>query len=783
MQCSYRWQPHLPFFPVTLPFESWAERYNYNFHSLPIVRASPTSWTLDIKVADHWSSQVRVFSQVLRELRGSLAMAPMSVDYVPDIREHDIYRPFESEEKARRACWYYRTLVFCMFAEFAYVAAGRKNWREKLIALNLEKCLGLNEGWIDEVDNILCDFRYTKRAGVIIDISSHHLLPTTLRYHKNGVPVLMEFGRVLFHDAEENPQLPSFLTSDVLNDRDYTMQSDWPNRSVLIERTKQLLLKSYPHRLGSSEVPRRPVVEELGGNVHKRPATTPWINPSTHEPADYINVSEPTPANPRRSAEHIKWIEFLDRRREVNRKRELNETPVEKQRRESRLRDSIKINQIHSSLPSKKSKVYQWVEEDSQVGECTMHEYMGPIWRRVLLTRGEVEGIWDDYLPTQRIYDSFTNQWDLHTLFDYDARPPNHDMEDDEDDDLGDATHIDQVHMAYLDQLKAPAEDAYSGVQLLSSQISFIAPKNLESWAYLALGLKRSTPLDPPFFFPQTSHVVGYLLDEFQKGSEFFQFLQEFVSYIVNRDFRNPRLATLSDLNPQNPSLLNITTAGVYINRVKVSKSGEFGSSWRVGYILTPKHQDSSYNYGWILLIFEAISVIQIIRNSWCSSSMEDLVRHLIRHGIQFRTLVPATKVIPDDILKLNQAPDDFTLIPPLDPKLPLTSADYMRYLEIREKIIKSPHGRAAFRMGGILWRLAMESTENFDDVVSEIMEGPCELGHTRGEYLFVEGLRYYDLVVIPSVADTICGIHGLETGRNKSPGCKCNLLYLWVMY
>ena len=73
--------------------------------------------------------------------------------------------------------------------------------------------------------------------------------------------------------------------------------------------------------------------------------------------------------------------------------------------------------------------------------------------------------------------------------------------------------------------------------------------------------------------------------------------------------------------------------------------------------------------------------------------------------------------------------------------------------------------------MGGILWRLAVKSKEIFDDVINEIMEGPNELGPARGEYLFIEGDRYYDLVVRSSVAYTMCGVHGLETGQCNAPG------------
>lgn len=208
-----------------------------------------------------------------------------------------------------------------------------------------------------------------------------------------------------------------------------------------------------------------------------------------------------------------------------------------------------------------------------------------------------------------------------------------------------------------------------------------------------------------------------------------------------------------------------------YSSTVQVSETSS-GAGSRLGYILTPKDEEYTINRGWILVIFEATTVIQIVRNSW-DSSMENLVRHLVRHRIQFRTLVPASQVIPNDILRLHKAPLNFTTIPPMTPGVMLNAGDYTAYVQLRRSIIRSPHGRAAFRMGDILWRLAMEAQENFDDLIDEILEGPSELGPASGEYLYLDGNRFYDDLVRPLVADTICGTHGMRVGRHQTIRCQ----------
>ena len=60
------------------------------------------------------------------------------------------------------------------------------------------------------------------------------------------------------------------------------------------------------------------------------------------------------------------------------------------------------------------------------------------------------------------------------------------------------------------------------------------------------------------------------------------------------------------------------------------------GPSTFSGYILTPKLMDLSFQPSWILVVLSVTSVIQIIRNNWGQQTMEDLVQHLVQHGIEF---------------------------------------------------------------------------------------------------------------------------------------------------
>jgi hypothetical protein len=145
--------------------------------------------------------------------------------------------------------------------------------------------------------------------------------------------------------------------------------------------------------------------------------------------------------------------------------------------------------------------------------------------------------------------------------------------------------------------------NAYSNVQMLSSQVSFLAPKNLALWSFLSLGLKCSLPLSKPLIYKKTSYLISFVVDEDDKKTIMFQNLQEYVFCIVEHQFGNPRLSQLSDLHPQHPSALYISFSELYIHRVKVSPGpNPRGSLSKIGYILSPKHEPALSSFGWILV-------------------------------------------------------------------------------------------------------------------------------------------------------------------------------------
>ncbi|KAF8802987.1 hypothetical protein BYT27DRAFT_7215024 [Phlegmacium glaucopus] len=309
--------------------------------------------------------------------------------------------------------------------------------------------------------------------------------------------------------------------------------------------------------------------------------------------------------------------------------------------------------------------------------------------------------------------------------------------------------------VAYLDQINISPVAA--SVQVLSSQIAFLAPTNLRSWAFLTLGLLCSQPLQPPILFAETGRlrgVLGFYFDDTAQATPEYMDLQEFVSHIVARDFTNPRLAELCDLHPQHPSTLDLDGAGIditkaqFLHTVVTSTSDESATNESTTAETTQLVGTPAFDMAgswWFLKLPALPKSFEMAgaHHPWKSSFV---IYDLVRHGISFRTLAglasESTTLSCCDI----PMPSDFKPLSTMTKESARRNAqDYAKYSQLRQNITRSPHGNVAYRMGGIAWRLAMESIANFDDVIDEIMDGPSDTGPTARDSFEWNGIKYYD--------------------------------------
>ena len=97
--------------------------------------------------------------------------------------------------------------------------------------------------------------------------------------------------------------------------------------------------------------------------------------------------------------------------------------------------------------------------------------------------------------------------------------------------------------------------------------------------------------------------------------------------------------------------------------KVQISQTPEGSTS--PAYILTLRNDQCSNKRKWELIIFNATSIAQIIRNSWGVSTMEQLVTYLVQHGLQFRTLIPSN-IHAKCLVKNSPKLKSFEGIPPI---------------------------------------------------------------------------------------------------------------------
>jgi hypothetical protein len=94
------------------------------------------------------------------------------------------------------------------------------------------------------------------------------------------------------------------------------------------------------------------------------------------------------------------WQAFFARRTMQNAKKEAKETPSQRQARLSRERSAE-----NHSLPGKSSRswVFEWQPQ---------YDY-NDFMLRTHITKAGIEEVWGNYSKSTRIFDSFSNQWDL----------------------------------------------------------------------------------------------------------------------------------------------------------------------------------------------------------------------------------------------------------------------------------------------------------------------------------------------------------------------------------
>ncbi|KAJ7888381.1 hypothetical protein B0H14DRAFT_2337247, partial [Mycena olivaceomarginata] len=383
---------------------------------------------------------------------------------------------------------------------------------------------------------------------------------------------------------------------------------------------------------------------------------------------------------------------FMKRRRLHNEKRAQHEISEAKGRRLAQENHAVK-----GGPPGKKgARVFIWEEEE------------GRFFVQRACNHTDAAERWDEFTSNQRIYDSFSNQWDLCT-----ALAPNEEAEPDEmydDDDDYDDSYV-QFHQPAL-----PADI----IPLIPDPVAPISSsREMERKACAwAIG-------DESYTVPDAS------------------VLPTFLQHLLEGDLRGFQ-AELCDLTLPDSDLALEWNVDVEIISQQDKKL----------YLIRPRGSEAP---GPSILLESTATVLQIIRLGW-GHDFAHLIRELVELGVEFHPSWerPANHapLAPPSINTLGHRPAGYKP----------TFVDFGVYIQWRDAFLRSPRGRAALFYGGIVGRLARSAIPDFADIAcldpsEDILKtGARVLSGNREEALWHEALT-------PDEINLICGVYSVETG------------------
>jgi hypothetical protein len=130
----------------------------------------------------------------------------------------------------------------------------------------------------------------------------------------------------------------------------------------------------------------------------------------------------------------------------------------------------------------------------------------------------------------------------------------------------------------------------------------------------------------------------------------------------------------------------------------------------------------------WRLLTTDPLTVLQCIRAGWGPSTV-DIAKEMYSRGMAFKTVGRLPSPLPRPVFyrePSNGADPEGTVRGP---------EDYLQYEQALATFLRTPHARAAFLEGGLIWRLAKEMSGSALEV--EVHSGPS-LCCTKFHFFFI---------------------------------------------
>nr|VWO96357.1 Protein kinase domain-containing protein [Ganoderma boninense] len=588
--------------------------------------------------------------------------------------------------------------------------------------------------WIDAIsDSVLTDFSINLRVGTVFDAIDCPWLPIISVLSAANVPVF-----VLWHDRH--------AIDECLAARAY--------------------MKPFSPVSGDATF----AINNLPGG---KPRVVALCRGSQLRPLpDYFTVDNSVaPFGPYQLPNESR-LEFFERRSRYRADQERQETLDQKQRRH--------LREAHAKTgdpPYRRSRVYLWVKPELVFPDVQSrwadHEYRHP------LPPPAYRSVWMVHPASSRQYNSFYDEWDLWF-------PENWDPTQDEPLapawELATTTHSPHATFAASTPLRSALLDEH---ELLNPtpedrEIHDVGhPDNfvLQFWYGIRLADTREFSGVDYQHWEQHDiwHLFGEIRDRFPADEASLRCLSGWVSAVMQRNWKSRALETTWDLDPRHPNYL--LGCGNPDPRLSVSLNN----------LRSPERQDDCDDtLHWVLVKFKRdpedqpwslltspMGALLLIRRLSEQDTSYDALYTLLCAGIPVRT----GKWFPQSPAQVSLSKPPFfrrRLGAPWRKKGERpTVQDYDAYCQRVLELSHSPHARAAWLKGGIVWRIMVEVTGKHPQAdlsvthLEELQKGPSGLtDHYQAVTLNSQQQGYYDDALSRAELDLIAGVVRVYTGR-----------------
>lgn len=771
--------PYLIFLPRYSPFHGpLFERLNYTAERLPLVISEKGGWCLEPILVAKWTSLENALRNVLHAMYQVYPGAPYEVMLPSPYPSRFGYNnpPWRNRRAAASVAMRSRDAFLPLMANITMMFVlldwrGVVAWRERVM-----EATDAHPQWFADLESSAAGNMKTERVGGIIDLSFEILTKKDLTNitHEHPMNTLLAacLGRL---------NVPLYLHWGAVDGR-----PQFPIPSVLLEK------KFFPDHLEIK------YLHGLPGNV----AFSPW----DCDGKEYISLRDYTPQPTRASGLAATAPSFLSQPSSFR-----SASPAENVSRKFPPvvpGSGQKVGEdIHAFLARRNEKYEKWLATETSSNRAKRlareaHASKGGppgkkgatvfVWEeendflvRRPINRSLAADMWDEFTSTQRRYDSWANEWDLCTALDPEAEAG---YDDDgegyidftqpeaaacqpaeilhsHNDDRMDISHpepefpeVPDVQDFLLPEEPIGAHSTADDLQAVYTSWDLNGPQeyydelyepflDMKDILYSRFGF--TTPVAPAQY--QENLRLDFCLrsvgDEQWSGLSIETCAQfsNLLAFLVKAKSLEDVPQQLLDLR-QDEAEISSSDWVVDVER-KILNGETF-------YIIKPSDTDPDQSLH--ILLQSAATTLQIVRMGWGSSTIEEIVFHLLQRGMEFRLchqglLRPQPPVLKSHTgLGVRRAGYKPTVL------------DYLAYERRRAQFLQTPRGRAARFAGGIIGRIASEHSND-----ERASRGPSDEIYENG-VRFWDGWSqsaYWDDVLTPEEIDLICGVYIVETG------------------